>query len=131
LNTKYKIKQQSKNGFPLAISVNGGLTFTSMESNHTLDSTENFDKTIAHRFNYFGQILFARKINNIFNELQKTNKHLTEEGNQKIQYFKEFMERESKFLKDISKILGLDPANELSKKILSIKIVLLNYSSSQ
>jgi len=70
--------------------------------------------------------LFARKINNIFNELKKTNKHLTEEGNQKIQYFKEFMERESKFLKDISKILGLDPANELSKKILSIKAVIEN-----
>lgn len=66
LNTKYKIKQQSSNGFPLAISVQGGLTFTSMESNHTLSSSENFDKTIAHRFNYFGQILFARKINDQF-----------------------------------------------------------------
>ncbi len=66
LNTKYKIKQQSNNGFPLAISVHGGLTYTSMESNHTLSSSENFDKTIAHRFNYFGQILFARKINDQF-----------------------------------------------------------------
>ncbi|MFY7860849.1 MAG: DUF5777 family beta-barrel protein [Chitinophagales bacterium] len=66
LNTKYKIKQQSNNGFPLAISAFGGLTFTSMESNHTLSSTENFDKTVAHRFNYFGQILFARKINDQF-----------------------------------------------------------------
>ena len=70
--------------------------------------------------------LFARRIQNIFDELKSSGKHLTEEGNQKIQYFKEFMERESKFLKDIGKILNLDPSNELSKKILSIKSVIEN-----
>lgn len=70
--------------------------------------------------------LFGRKIHNIFNELHSSGKHLTEEGNQKVQYFKEFMERESKFLKDVSKILGMDPSNELSKKILSIKSLVEN-----
>lgn len=70
--------------------------------------------------------MFARRISNIFQELRSTGAHLTEEGNQKIQYFKEFMEREVTFLKDITKLLGLDPANELSKKILSIKSVFEN-----
>lgn len=66
LNTKFKLIQQRKNGFPLAISLHGGLTFTSKESNHAPSSILNFDKTIAHRFNYFGQILLARKINDRF-----------------------------------------------------------------
>jgi hypothetical protein len=67
--------------------------------------------------------MFARRINKIFTELKTSGAHLTEEGNQKVQYFKEFMEREVTFLKDISKLLKLDPGNELSKKILSIKKV--------
>lgn len=66
LNTKFKVMQQHKNGFPLAISLHGGLTFTSMESISLASSIANFDRTVAHRFNYFGQILFARKINDRF-----------------------------------------------------------------
>jgi hypothetical protein len=67
--------------------------------------------------------MFARRIAKIFTELRTSGAHLTEEGNQKVQYFKEFMEREVTFLKDIGKLLKLDPGNELSKKILSIKKV--------
>ena len=58
--------QQRKNGFPLAISLFGGLTFTTMESNSLASSITNFDRTSAHRFNYFGQLLFAKKINDQF-----------------------------------------------------------------
>ena len=70
--------------------------------------------------------MFARRIGKIFTDLRSSGAHLTEEGNQKIQYFKEFMEREVTFLKDITKLLKLDPANDLSKKILSIKSVFEN-----
>ena len=66
LNTKFKVFQQEKKGFPLAISVYGGLTFTSMESDGVSSSINNFNKSTAHRFNYFGQILFARKLNDRF-----------------------------------------------------------------
>jgi len=66
LNTKFKLMQQQKNGFPIALSLHGGLTFTSMESSHISSSITNFDETVAHRFNYFGQLLFARKINDRF-----------------------------------------------------------------
>ena len=66
LNTKVKLMQQRKNGFPLAISLFGGLTFTTMESNSLASSITNFDRTSAHRFNYFGQLLFAKKINDQF-----------------------------------------------------------------
>jgi len=72
--------------------------------------------------------LFARKVEKILNEIRTSKEYLTEDGNQKIQYFKQFMEREIKFLRDISKELGLDPSNELSKKILSIKAIMENNS---
>lgn len=66
LNTKFKLFQQGKKGFPLAISLHGGLTFTSMASDGVSSSINNYNKSTAHRFNYFGQILFARKINDRF-----------------------------------------------------------------
>lgn len=64
LNSKYKLFEQKKEGFPLAISFFGGLTFTSMHSSGAAADINNFDRSTAHRFNYFGQVLFARKINN-------------------------------------------------------------------
>jgi hypothetical protein len=64
---------------------------------------------------------FARKIETILNNIRTSKEYLTEDGNQKIQYFKQFMEREIQFLRDVYKEIGLDPSNELSKKILSIK----------
>jgi hypothetical protein len=66
LNTKFKLAQQKKNGFPLAISLFGGLTFTSMQSSGVLSDINNFNRSAAHRFNYFGQILIARKMNDQF-----------------------------------------------------------------
>jgi len=65
--------------------------------------------------------VFARKIQTILDNIKTTKEYLTEDGNQKIQYFKQFMEREIQFLRDVYKEIGLDPSNELSKKILSIK----------
>ena len=65
--------------------------------------------------------VFARKIQTILDNIRTSKEYLTEEGNQKIQYFKQFMEREIQFLRDVYKEIGLDPSNELSKKILSIK----------
>ena len=53
--------------------------------------------------------------------MNTSKEYLTEEGNQKIQYFKQFMEREIKFLRDVERQLGMDPSNELSKLILSVK----------
>jgi hypothetical protein len=66
-------------------------------------------------------MLFARKIEKIFNDIKASKEYLTEEGNQKIQYFKQYMERESKFLKDVLNELDMDSSNKLSKEILSIK----------
>jgi hypothetical protein len=65
--------------------------------------------------------VFARKIQKILSDVKTSKEYLTEDGNQKIQYFKQFMEREIKFLRDVYKELELDPSNELSKQILSIK----------
>lgn len=66
LNSKFKLFQQAKNGFPLAVSLHGGLTFTSMASDGLSTSINNYSKSTAHRFNYFGQILFARKLSDRF-----------------------------------------------------------------
>lgn len=63
LNSKFKIKEQKTNGFPIGISAHGGLTFTSMPSSGGSSSVIYFDKSIAHRFNYFGQLLLVKKIN--------------------------------------------------------------------
>ena len=65
--------------------------------------------------------VFARRIEQVLKDVYTSKEYLTEEGNQKIQYFKQFMEREIQFLRDVYRELGLDPSNELSKKILSIK----------
>jgi hypothetical protein len=65
--------------------------------------------------------VFARKIQTILDNIRTSKEYLTEDGNQKIQYFKQFMEREIQFLRDVYREIGLDPSNELSKKILSIK----------
>lgn len=66
LNSKLKLAQQKKNGFPLAISFFSGLTFTTMSSSGALSDINNFDRSAAHRFNYFGQVLFARKFSDKF-----------------------------------------------------------------
>ena len=65
--------------------------------------------------------VFARRVQRVLNDMNTSKEYLTEEGNQKIQYFKQFMEREIKFLRDVEKQLGMDPSNELSKLILSVK----------
>jgi len=70
--------------------------------------------------------VFARRIEKIMNDLRTSKAYQTEEGNQKIQYYKQFMERQVKFLRDVSKQIGLDPSNELSKKIYSIKGLMEN-----
>ena len=72
--------------------------------------------------------VFARRVEKVLKDIRDSKEYLTEEGNQKIQYFKQFMEREIKFLRDVNKELGLDPSNELSKKILSIKALMENNS---
>ena len=72
--------------------------------------------------------VFARRVEKMLGEIRASKEYLTEEGNQKIQYFKQFMEREIKFLRDVNKELGLDPSNELSKKILSIKALMASLS---
>jgi len=68
--------------------------------------------------------VFARKIEKILKDMRSSKEYLTEEGNQKIQYFKQFMEREIKFLRDVNRELGLDPSNELTKEIQSIKYLM-------
>jgi LysM repeat protein/GTP cyclohydrolase FolE2 len=70
--------------------------------------------------------MFGRRIQKILYDLKQSGKHLTEEGNQKIQFFKEFMEREVVFLKDVNKLIGLDPSTDMSKKIYSIKNLIEN-----
>jgi hypothetical protein len=65
--------------------------------------------------------VFARRIEKIMNDLRSSKAYLTEEGNQKIQYYKQFMERQVKFLRDVDKQMNLDPSTEVSKKIYSIK----------
>ena len=70
--------------------------------------------------------IFARRVEKIMKDLRTSKAYLTEEGNQKIQYYKQFMERQVKFLRDVNKQIGLDPSNELSKKIYSIKGIMEN-----
>jgi len=65
--------------------------------------------------------VFARRVQKVLKDMNTSKEYLTEEGNQKIQYFKQFMEREIKFLRDVERQLGMDPSNELSKLILSVK----------
>ena len=74
--------------------------------------------------------LFADKVKNVLREMKSSREYLTEEGNQKIQYFKQFMEREIQFLRDVNRELGLDPSNELIKKIQSIKLQMENNSEA-
>ena len=70
--------------------------------------------------------VFARRIEKIMKDIKQSKAYLTDDGNQKIQYYKQFMERQVKFLRDVSKQIGMDPANELSKKIYSIKGLMEN-----
>jgi hypothetical protein len=70
--------------------------------------------------------VFARRVEKIMKDLRTSKAYLTDDGNQKIQYYKQFMERQVKFLRDVSKQIGLDPSNELSKKIYSIKGLMEN-----
>lgn len=65
--------------------------------------------------------VFARRIEKIMNDLKSSKQYLTEDGNQKIQYFKQFMERQVQFLYDVNKQMNLDPTTEFSKLIFSIK----------
>lgn len=65
LNTKYKLVEQVSGGFPFSISTYGGLTYTTMPSSGVASTTTNFTNG-AHRLNYFGQILFAKKVNTEF-----------------------------------------------------------------
>jgi hypothetical protein len=74
--------------------------------------------------------LFADKIDVILQNMRRSKEYLTEEGNQKIQYFKQFMEREIQFLKDVNKELGLGPSNDLTKKIQSIRLQMENNSEA-
>lgn len=61
-NTKYKLLMQKKSGMPISLSANAGLTYTTMTSASGINSITNFDNNIAHRFNYYGQLLIARKM---------------------------------------------------------------------
>lgn len=62
-NTKYKIVEQEIKGFPVGISFYGAATLTSMKSSGNASDITNFDKSFAHRVNYFGQLLLTKKIN--------------------------------------------------------------------
>jgi len=68
--------------------------------------------------------VFARKVEKILADVKASKEYLTEEGNQKIQYFKQFMEREVQFLRDVNRELDLDPSNDLIKEILSTKALM-------
>lgn len=62
-NTKVKILQQETNGIPLGLSFNGGMTYTTMSSNSAdPSSTTNFSKSSAHRIQYYGQAILAKKV---------------------------------------------------------------------
>lgn len=63
-NSKYKILIQNKKTIPISLSVNAGLTYTTMPSASASSSVTHFDRSAAHRFNYFGQVLIARKMSN-------------------------------------------------------------------
>jgi Membrane bound beta barrel domain (DUF5777) len=63
LNSKFKIKEQETNGFPLAISAHAGMTYTTMPSSGAPSSVTNFDKSAAHRIHYYAQLILAKKIN--------------------------------------------------------------------
>jgi len=67
--------------------------------------------------------VFARRVQTLLSDMRKSDKFMTYDGNGKIQYFKQFMEREVKFLNEVRRSLALDPSNELVKKILAIKAV--------
>lgn len=66
INTKYKALIQETNGMPISLSINLGATYTTMESKSSASSLTYFERSAAHRFNYFGQILIARKLDNNF-----------------------------------------------------------------
>lgn len=70
--------------------------------------------------------VFARRVQKIMEDLKASKAYLTENGNQKIQYYKQFMEHQVKFLHDVSKQMNLDPGTEISKKIYSIKGIMQN-----
>lgn len=67
-NSKFKIIEQKTNGFPIGISLHGGLTITSMTSSGVPSLTTNFDK-LAHRLNYFEQIILVRKFSSKFSAI--------------------------------------------------------------
>lgn len=60
LNSKFKIIEQKTNGFPVGISLHGGMSITSMTSSGVSSSITNFNK-LAHRLNYFEQLIVVKK----------------------------------------------------------------------
>lgn len=67
--------------------------------------------------------VFANRVKSIMAEMRATNKFMTYDGNAKIQYFKQFMEREITFLENVRESLALNPSDQIVKKILSLKAI--------
>ncbi len=64
-SSKYKlISQRSNGGFPLTISAFIDVGLTTMKSSDDIYSVTYFKDNFAHRMNYVGQIIIARKISN-------------------------------------------------------------------
>jgi len=70
--------------------------------------------------------VFTRKIEEVFRNLEKNNKHLTVDGIAKVTYFKKLLKGEQGFLRDTIKLLKLDSTNPLIAKLSSMATELDN-----
>jgi Membrane bound beta barrel domain (DUF5777) len=62
LNSKFKILEQQTKGMPLGLSANVQATYTTMASSGISSTVTNFDKSMAHRLQYFAQLIAVKKI---------------------------------------------------------------------
>ena len=70
--------------------------------------------------------VFTKRIQKILSDMKKDGKHLTNAGNAKLQYYKQFLSRQQDFIKDMNSILTLDESNKITSKLLGIKFVVEN-----
>jgi LysM repeat protein len=61
--------------------------------------------------------VFTTKIEEILKDMEANNTHLTDDGISKIDFFKDFLNRQATFLKSIKKTVGLSRSNEFTKEI--------------
>lgn len=106
-----------------------GEDISDAELQELIEALQNDEADLNARILTFIQSLseldvFARRVETVLKDIKASKEYLTEEGNQKIQYFKQFMQRETQFLRDVYREIGLDSQNELSKRILSIRALM-------